>query len=525
MQAHHRISHRLRIGTGIVVLGLIGLAMTGCSSSPSANEGSAGKLVVAIAADPPTLDVMTSTQVVTQQIGYNIFEGLFAPDANFKPAPMLVDTYDYDEASKTYTFKLRADVPFHNGHILDSADVVASLDRWMKVSTYAASVADDIVSVTAADKLTVTMKLKHDSALILTALTFPNQQAAIYPASVVKAAGDQPIDDFIGTGPFKFKSRQVGVATDLTRFADYKARDDAPSGMAGARVAKVDELEFRPIPEASVRLDNLTTGSVQIADALDSDMYDQVTSNPDIVPTIIKPYQWPTAVFNKAQPPFDDVKVRQAFLASLDMDEIMQGAFSSDQFYRLDSSIMAVEYKQWWSDAGSELYNHPDPDRAKQLLAESGYDGEPIVWLTTRDYPYMYTIAETAAQQLKAVGFNIDLEVVDFATIGTRRGSKTGWNIFSTALSDTDPGTFAYFSAEAPGWWVDPHKDELVDQLNSTMDPAARKTVWDELQLYFWQQVPLVKFADIFSLSAVSKDVSGYTPAAFPIYWGVSVSG
>ncbi|MCW2797861.1 ABC transporter substrate-binding protein [Nocardioides sp.] len=525
MRAHHRISHRLKIGIGIVVLGLISLAIAGCSSSPSGSGGSASKLVVAIAADPPTLDVMTSTQNVTQQIGYNIFEGLFAPDANFKPSPMLVDTYHYDEASKTYTFKLRSGVPFHNGHILDSADVVASLNRWLKLSTYAQSIAGDVVSVTAADKLTVEMKLKEDSALVLTALTFPNQQAAIYPASVIKAAGDQPVTQFIGTGPFKFDSQQVGVGTKLSSFADYKARDDAPSGMAGKRVADVDQLEFKSIPEASVRLDNLTTGAVQIADSLDSDMYDQIKSNPDIVPTIIKPYQWPTAVFNKAQPPFDDVRVRQAFLASLDMGQIMQGAFSSDQFYRLDPSIMAVEFKQWWSDAGSQYYNHPDPEHAKQLLAESGYNNEPIVWLTTRDYPYMYTIAETAAQQLKAVGFNIKLEVVDFATIGTRRAVKTGWNIYSTALGDTDPGNFAYLSAAAPGWWVDPHKDDLVHQLNTTIDPAARKKIWDEIQLYFWQQVPLIKFADVFSLAATDKSVSGYVPALFPVYWGVSVNG
>ncbi|MCW2780371.1 MAG: Peptide/nickel transport system substrate-binding protein [Marmoricola sp.] len=521
MRTEHKKNHRLR--NGIIVLALACLVLTGCSSSPSNGGSAASTLVVAISADPPTLDVQTSTTNVTQQIGYNIYEGLFAPDANFKPSPMLVDTYHYDEATKTYTFKLRAGVPFQNGHILDSGDVVASLDRWMKLSTYAQLVAADIVSIKATGKLTVAMKLKQDSALILTALTFPNQQAAIYPASVVKAAGDQPIKSFIGTGPFKFDSQQVGVETTLSRFADYKPRTDAPSGMAGKRVADVDHLVFKSIPEASVRLDNVTTGAVQIADSLDSDLYSQITSSANVVPTVTKPYEWPTAIFNKSEPPFDDVKVRQAFLAALNMGQIMQGAFSSDKFYQLDSSIMAPQFKEWWSDAGSQYYNHPDPARAKQLLAESGYHNQPIVWLTTRDYPYMYTIAETAAQQLKAVGFNIKLDVVDFATIGTRRAVKTGWNIFSTALGDPDPGADAYFSDTAPGWWVDAHKDALVSKLNSTMDPTARKKVWDELQLYFWQQVPLIKFGDIFSLGAVSKTVSGYTPALFPVYWNVSV--
>src|SRR5690606_27878697 len=101
----------------------------------------------------------------------------------------------------------------------------------------------------------------------------------------------------------------------------------------------------------------------------------------------------------------------QAVLAAIDDEQIMAAAAPSEEYYTLDSSTMPPE-SPWYSDSGSELYNQADPERSKDLQAEAGYNGEPIVVLYTAGH----TFAPVVFEQLKAAGLNIDAQLVDDAT-------------------------------------------------------------------------------------------------------------
>ena len=493
------------------------------TTQPMASPG--GSLIVALDAEAATLDVHITTQGNTQKIGWHIFEGLFTVDENFAPTPMLVDSYTYDEGTYTYTFQLREGVTFHDGSQLDSEDVVASMQRWLEVSSNGVQLAGAVVEVRSAGELTVELELNGPFAPTLQMLTFPIQGLGIYPSEVLADLGEGELTEYIGTGPFEFVEKTPDVEVKLKRFEGYAPREEAPSGMAGKREALVDELIFRPVPEVSARRDMVITGEAHITESLDTEMLSSVEGASGVETFVIKPWWSPLTNFNKAWGPTADLKVRQAMYAAMNMEEAMQAAFGIPEFYRLDGSTMFPE-TEYYSDAGSELYNEYDPERAKQLIAESSYNGEPIIWLTSRDRQWNFVIATVVKQQLEEVGLNIQLEVVDTPTIRTRRAEREGWSAYDTAnLYLPDPATWVILDPTIIGWWEDEKKDELVASLNTEVDFTARKAIWDELQAYIHEQVPTIQYGNFFALGVQSSDVEGYQGTLFPFYWNVSLSG
>jgi peptide/nickel transport system substrate-binding protein len=512
------------LAVAVIGVGCAGWAKDAAGQTAQTEQGKpVESLRVAVIGEPPTFDAHHSTALTAQTIAWHIYEGLFTVDKNFNAVPMLAEGYSYDEASKTYVIRLRSGIKFHDGSDLDADDVLASLDRWSRKSNYGRLLAGNIKEIRKKDALTVEIELKQPSPIVQTMLSFPNQQAAIYPKEIIDKYKDAEVREHIGTGPYRLAEHLPDRHIKLVRYDGYKPLPGPPDGMAGARVAYASELLFIPTPEVSVRLDGVQTGLFDIAEQVSSDMYDTVTMSADLKPVITKPYQWSMPVFNKKAAPFNNVKARQAFVVALKMQPILEAAFASKDFYRLDPSILFKEQGQWWTTAGSDpYYDKGDVERAKTLLAESGYRGEPIRWLTTKEYDFMYKNALVAADQLKKVGFNIDLQVVDWATIVQKRGQPDAWEIFSGGTTFTpDPGIWPIFDSKWPGFWEDPKKDALVQRVNTEMDLAKRKAAWEELHAYFWEQVPVVKLGDFFLLGVTHGSVKGLQNMPFPFYWNV----
>ena len=133
---------------------------------------------------------------------------------------------------------------------------------------------------------------------------------------------------------------------------------------------------------------------------------------------------------NISNPPTDNLLVRKAIQAALDMDEIMAAA--SDGNYQLNVGFQYPNQADYTA-AGKETYNQHDPDLAKKYLTDAGYQGEPVVLLTNKDYPPMYNSALVMQQQLQAVGINAQMKVVDWPTSVQMASSTTeGWNIYFT---------------------------------------------------------------------------------------------
>ena len=296
---------------------------------------------------------------------------------------------------------------------------------------------------------------------MLAALGNASQFPAIYPKEVVDAAGDGQIKDFVGTGPFRFVERVPDRYTRMARFDRYARPAEAANGYGGRRTAYVDEVQFIPVPDVSVRAAGVESGEYHFSDWIAPDNYDRLTRNARLDVMLVKPNEWVSAIFNKKQSPFTNRALRQAFVAALDMEPIMKAAVGASEFYRLDPSLIFRE-QVWWSDVGKDVYNRPDREKAKRLMQEAGYKGEPIRWMATQFYDWMYKSALAAKQQLEDVGFNIDLQVLEWATVVQRRNDPKLYDVFTTGIGfNTDPSQMLVLSCDWPGWTCDPKLDAL----------------------------------------------------------------
>jgi len=486
-----------------------------------------GTLRIAIIGEPPTLDPHWSPATLTEIIAGHYLEGLYARDRNYQPIPMLAEGHSVSADGKLYAIRLRRGVLFHNGKEMTSEDVVASLTRWLRLAVFGKLLARNVESVRAVDRYTVEVALKERSGVLIPSLAFEANAAWIFPREVVEAAGDKPITQYIGTGPFKVVERQPDRFIKMTRYDQYAARPEPPNGWGGRKVAYVDTLMWTPTPDAAVRIAVLESGEAEATFDASADAYGRLKGNPAVRTEISKPYYWLATVFNQKKGVFSDEtlagkKMRQAVLAALDQEPIALAAVGRPEFYRLDGSISFREEGRWWIDVPPASYNQRDKARARRLLQEAGYKGQPIRYLTTQEYDWMYRFAVVVRQQLEEVGLQVDLQVADWATLIKLRIDPDKYDAFTTGVGAlADPTQSAVLSCTWAGWHCNPDVDRLVDQMRTEGVFEKRLALWKEIHRVFYDWVPVVRHGDIFGLSVTSKDVKGTAGMMRPFYWNV----
>jgi peptide/nickel transport system substrate-binding protein len=480
-----------------------------------------GVLKAAMIGEPPSLDLHWTTATITQQITGQIYEGLYTYDRNFAPVPMLAEGHTVSDGGRRYTITLRRGVRFHNGKEMTSADVVASLTRWGKTATLGKTTWRSIEAVEARDPYTVVIHLKQPSGSLLFGLGAYNNAAAILPKEIVDAAGEGQIKEYIGTGPYRFVEHRPDRHIKLARFKDYAARSEPANGLGGKRTAYFDEILFIPVPDVAVRLAGVETGEYHFGQQIKPDQYDRIKGLPALEARIVKPSGWSTAVLNHKDGMMTSKKIRQAFQAALDMEPIMAAGFGNKAFYRLDGALFFPEQGLWHSPAAVAAYNQKDKDKARRLLKEAGYGGQPVRWITTREYEWMYKNGLVAKQQLEEVGFKVDLQVVDWATLVQRRNKPELYDVFSTGLVfGADPALATSLQCNWPGWWCQEDKDRLLADLARESDPRKRRALIDRIQAIFYEDVGRVKFGDYFSLDVVRKELRGdFQSSLVTFFW------
>lgn len=477
-----------------------------------------GELHVASDESPPTLDAHKSNVTATTVVALHLYEGLFALDSRNQPQPMLAAGADISDDGLTYTIHLRQGVKFHNGDEMTSADVVASLQRWGEVAGPGQAFFKNVESLTADGEYAVILKLAQPSGAVLTTLATPNQMAAIYPKAVVEAADPQDgIQSFIGTGPYEFVEHIPDQYVRVRRYDGYQPVGKPADGLSGDKVAYADEIYFHKVTDPNIRVAGVETGQYQFADFIPTDEYVRLVDHATVDTVVTPPRGWNADVFNMEKGIMTNVKLRQAWQAAVDPLEAAMGHHHPD-FFRLDPSIMLKEMA-YHSTAGEQLYNQADVDKAKQLLAEAGYDGTPIRWMVSTG---RRNFALVVQQQLEAVGFNLDLEIMEWATLVQRRANTELWDVFSTEYTmRPEPTDMAFLACANPPKWCDPAVAELVQQIRTESDFAKRYAMWEKVQEAFYEQVPIVKYNDYANLRLKEKRVRGYANDSIPFFWNV----
>lgn len=462
---------------------------------------SGGTLEVAFASDPDTIDWMYTGATATRDVGWHIFETLFALDNDFAVKPMIAESFDTNEEGTVYTIAIREGVNFHDGTVVTADDVVASIERWRVVSGVGKIASEHIDEVTANSEFEVEIKLKEPYHLLLADMAAPKQALMIIPAAIAEEAGEQPLvpEQLIGTGPYQFEKWERGNEILLSRFDDYAAREEKDwGGLTGEKIAYYDEVKFLIVKDPQVRINGLKTGLYDYAENISADLYEVLENTPSLEPvTYMNGYS--TVIFDKSEAPFDDLKVRQALNHALDKQTIAEATYGNEQFFSLDGALFVPEQKALYSDKGFDQYLAFDREKAKSLLEESTYNGDPITIMYSNNNEGYKKISQVAKQQLEEVGFKVELDPYEWATYLERWQEPGNWDLvvvgWSTRFSPNELGMLGLETASS-GWYDSQKWADSVDRWGVAETEEEQKEILTEMNQVVNDELPFVKVAN-----------------------------
>lgn len=505
----------------VLIVAILAVVLATCPSDARAQDADTprpgGVLKVATMGEPPTLDLQGTTTVLTAEIMWHVYEHLFTYDRSWTPVPHLAEGHAISDRGLRHTITLRKSVRFHNGKEMTADDVVASLKRWGQVATIGKGLWRDVESIEARDRYTVVLGLKQPSASLVYGLS---ETAVIMPREVAEAGpGPNQLKEFIGTGPFRFVEHRADRHVKLARFKDYSARSEAPNGFSGKRTAWVDEILFLPVSDTAVRVAGVESGEYHHAMFVKQDTYERMRSLPALEPRIVRPRGWALIAVNHRAGLMTSKPLRQAVQAALDMEPIMAAGFGHKDFYRLAPALFFAE-QPFHSTAGASLYNQRDRDKARRLMKEAGYTNQTVRFVTTKEYEFMYKTAVVAKQQLEAIGFVIDLQVVDWATVNHRVQKPELWELYTTGYPlNPDPALHVAFRCSFQGWWCHEEKERLLTELRQESDIKKRKALVDRIQALHYEDVGQIKLGDYNTLDAARRELRGEFRTAPRLYF------
>jgi len=316
-----------------------------------------------------------------------------------------------------------------------------------------------------------------------------------------------------------------GSFVTLKRYDGYTPNThfEQRTGFGGYKQACFDQVTFRIVTEGGARVAGLETGELQAVEDVPTKSIDRLKANKDIKLLPLANWWIQVGIGNASAPPTDNIKVRQAIMAVLDMDEIMDAA--TDGNYKLNYGF-AFPGQPDYVTTGKDTYNQKDPAKAKRLLAEAGYKGEKVILLTNKDYSSMYDAALVVQEELKSVGINAELRVTDWPTsVQLYQKADSGWNIFFSGWG-TQPalGALATMAFLAPPGAQYQPKDGKDDpdalaawhDMNNLPTKEERRAAFGRMQEIMLERAYVYPFGSLTKVQATRANVEGYVPFRIP---------
>ncbi|WP_345940338.1 ABC transporter substrate-binding protein [Pseudacidovorax intermedius] len=510
------------------------LAVTAGTALPAAAQSSTLRIIPTT--NMTVLDPIWTTAYISRNFGYMIYDTLFGTDAQGKIQPQMVGKWSVSKDNKTWTFQLRDGLEFHDGKPVTSEDVVASLKRWASRDTFGGQLAKAIDKYETPDARTFVIQLKEPFGLVTEALGKPSSNVPfIMPKRVADTPGDVQVKETIGSGPYVFKADEFrpGEKAVFLKNTKYKPRAEAPSGTAGGKNVYVDRVEWLFIRDAQTQLNALLNGEADILEQPAFEQYATLRSNPGVELVDAQPAGNQFILrFNFLHAPFDNEKVRRAAMLALGQEAFLRTQVGTPGLTRYCKSMFPCGTPYESANTG-EYTGIANPQKAKALLAEAGYKGEPVVLMRPADNGTIGKLPLVAKQQLEQAGFKVDLQNMDWQTLVARRAKKDapsagGWSIFMTSWTASDilnPLTMAMMNATGDkgwfGWQDDPKLEAIKKQFIAAGTDAEKKKLAEAAQLQAFQTVTHVPVGQYNQPAAVRKGVTGLVPAGAQVYWNI----
>ena len=521
-----------------------GLAATGAAAAPGILSAQvrppAARTVRAVMhGDIPTYDPIWTTANMSAYHGAMVYDTLFGIDDKLQPQPQMVAKYGASDDQLTWTFELRDGLKFSDGTAVTAADAVASIRRWAVRSGTGQLMLPRTKDISAKDDKTFVVSLKEKFPLLLDGFSSPSTPV-LFVMRKKEAETDpmQKIDTIIGSGPFLMNQSETKAGNQYVydKNPNYVPRNEPAVVSSGGKVVKVDRVIFQNMPDSQTAVAALQAGEIDFYEIPPIDLLDQLQTDPNV--TLINLADLGTVGYvgiNHLHPPFNNVKLRQSLLWIVNQEEMIKPTFADRKWYSTCGGWLTCG-SPMESDVNTEWFkNGPNLAKARELMKEGGYDGRPVVMLQATNIPYMMNAATVMAQQMRAAGYDVQLQPMDWANVVQRRSNKAlpdqgGWNIFFTSsggLSNANPYMIGGMATTGEkgwfGWPTDAKNEDLRTRWINAPTLDERKAVAREIQENAWNIVPHMYYGQWRQPAAHRKNVTGWlkVPEAIPM-WNVS---
>lgn len=503
-------------------------------------EGRFDRLTVAFDADPvglePALHFHAPGKMVVQHVG----EALVAHRDDMSIAPMLAESIEISEDRRRYSFTIREGAKFHNGQSVTADDVVwawqeyylnPEIDWHCRVyydgsgSIEERTVGGYVESVYAHDRRTVEFLLHEPSNLFLARMADVSCAPIIFHRKSFNTDGSW--NRLIATGPYEIIQWDKRDRIVLKRFDGYVPRPEPRDGYSGAKLAYADEIVFDVFDDRQAAIAALKSGIVDmVPDIQESErVWLESVDGIDIHTTSTINF-W-NLLIQTSDPLLADIRMRRAIAHAIDLDYL--AAVLTEGRQEANPSVISRN-SLFHSDVHNRGHEF-DLDRARGLLKEAGYRGEPVTIQTNRDgYPEMYRIGVLAQSMLRSAGINAILEIIPWQEqLDTHYRSGTFQLQAFGQGGRNDPAlVYGKFigpkDAMARFQWDDQEAFKLVEKAQSAPTNSAQQSIYDELHQRMLEDVPTLALLNFEYHDAVRSDLRGFhtTPFMRTTLWGVT---
>ena len=482
------------------------VAGNAATTAPSAGTPKKGGTIKAeINSDVQNLDPMPSTLLVDRQMLYNVYDSLVAIDKDLKIVPSLAESWQTPDP-KTYIFKLRQGVKYHDGTDFNADSVKWNIERYL---TYKKSLRGPeigfVQTVEVMDPSTVKFNLKAPFAPLLANLV---DRAGMMVSQKAAEAGGQ---DFTrkpvgaGTGAFKFVEWVKDDHITLERNPNYWKKD-----ASGNALPYLDKVTIRPIVDATVALTNVKTGDIDVSHYLPAKDYASVKAGKEIILQETTGLGYASIALNVRDEPFNKKELRQAFAEALDRDQLLKTIF----FNVGKAAYSAFPPSNFAHDPNFKPYTG-SATKAKEYLKAGGKpDGFTCEMKITAGDPQTTQLAQLVKDQVAKAGITMNLIQLDYPTLvadqqaGKYQANLTGWS----GRIDPDGNVYNQLHTGTPNnLYSNPQVDDLLDRARATSDQAQRKELYQQLQKLVADDAPTVYYQHPISFLLARPAVQGMT--------------
>ncbi len=498
-----------------VATGVMAIALAACGG-PEDAVGIKDSLIVAQGADAKTLDPHATNDNSSSRVMTQIYSTLVEVDGNMDIVPGLAESWTHID-NLTTEFNLRKGVKFHNGEELKASDVKFTVERMIDSATVS-HIIGAVESVEVIDNYTVHLKTKEPFGPLLHHLA--HSASSILNEKAVAEGGSSYGQNPVGTGPYSFSNWAVGDRIDLTSFDNYYGGKQP-----------ITNVTFRNIVEGTNRAIALETGEADIS--YDIDPIDESTIAGKSGLDLIAVESLATAYFgmNVTKAPFDQQKVRQAVAYAINSKDIVDAVVLGSG----SPANSPIGPQVFGYNPDAKLYDQ-NIEKAKALMAEAGITKPVKTTIWTNDNPVRVQIAQVLQAQLREIGIDMSIEVVEWGAFldGTSRGEHDSFILgWTTVTGDADYGLYALFHSSTHGgagnrsFYSNPEIDKLLDDARSSTDVTERRALYADIQVRLQQELPTISIYNQFYNAGLKNNIKGFelSPAGHHKIRGVHFEG